>query len=453
MSDEGIGWAEELHEMLNSSASDKEIVEFVEENVPEDEGRIFDYKKEMYISADDDEEDNERKGKLVKLCNALSNVRADSQYRYIFIGFTESGFEGVDYFGDGGGDHLIDVDDADVQNLLQDYLNPSPEIERHKFSVSGDEGCIFTIERERNRPMLIDQSVRISDGKKTVVYEGQAYTRKGSRNTLMNNSEYRELIERRKEIMGEILEDFATDLSRVVSLPTEQLEKLDLSVSSSEEGVPVREIVTTEAAMDVDEKLKTAVKNWNSTGGRDNKGELISNRKTIYRFYDERDGLELTDEKVEFLFRSCLKNHQVGGEWLMRYEGNFEPLFESIIEEQRSSATICNIEKVLLSLGNEELLRMIADDEDIDYQRSRAEEYANKADGAPKRRIKEYCDDQVRLLGKHYRVNDFFDGSENPDVVLDEIIDEVLSGRDSSTHRTALREIEMVRLAKEAEDE
>lgn len=441
-----IQWANELHDILNSSDTDDEdIVDLIENDVPEDEGRVFDYKTELYISAADEEVDNERKGKLVKLFNALSNVRADSPYRYVFVGFDEDGFQGVNRLGAEGGDHILDIDNAEIQNLINDYLEPSPDIKRYKITVSGSEGCILEVEREENRPVLIDQSVRISDGKETVVYEGQAYTRKGSRNTLMTNSEYRELIERRKQVMSEILENFAADLSRVVSLPTEQLEELDLNVSSSEEGVPVKEIVTTDAASGVDEKLRTSVKNWNSTGGRRDEGELISSRTTIYEFYEKRDELDLTDETAEFLFRSCLENHQVGSEWLMRYDQDVRPLFEEIIEENRSAATIKTLEKVLLTLGEKNLLEKI---EDIGYWGSDADEYVKQADKDSRRRVQTYTG--YKLQYGRERVRGFFEDEKDADTKLDNVIIRLLD-RESGALRTTLREIEMIRLALEAE--
>lgn len=277
MSDAATPWPERLYSMLTSSSeSDAETIAFIEDVVPDDEGSLFDYKREMYLTAGDPETENERKAKFIKTVCALANTSDRSPLRYIFIGFDSDGsFHGVQRLGAQGGEHLLDIDDVRLQEVLTDYLRPTPDIGVYTLDDGTDEAMVLVIGRVDEPPVVVSGTLKIAEGKKAVITDGQSFTRKGSRNTLMSHSEFRELIERRERLINEKIQGLAEDLSHVVGISSDELEGVDLTVTSSEEGIPLREIVTTDPARNINEELRAGVKTWNTNR------ELVSNRETL----------------------------------------------------------------------------------------------------------------------------------------------------------------------------
>jgi hypothetical protein len=427
--------------MLTSTGeSDADTIDFIEDNVPDDEGRLFDYKREMYLTADDPEEENERRAKFIKTVCALANASDRSPWRFIIIGFDSTGtFQGIQRLGAQGGEHLIDIDDVRLQELLTDYLVPTPDIDAFRLDANGDEALVLVIGRVDEPPTVIDGTIKIADGKRAIITEGQSYTRKGSRTTLMGHSEHRELVERRERLINEKIQGMADDLSQVVGITSEELEGVDLTVTSSEEGVPLREIVTTEPAEDINEELRAGVKTWNTNG------ELISSRDTIYRYYRHRDSLDLTDEITEYLIHSCLVNYLPGVEWILRYNQEVDGVFRSVLNRVDGN-NINMVEHVLLVLGNDDLLREIESNADLDYSRSKASEYADLCDEPINERLRRYVPSTVKVGTDEYSLDELLDGSVDVEELFDAVVT-LVNNNDTDDNRASFREIELVKLA------
>lgn len=435
-----VPWYTLLYELLQSDTGAKRTIDFVEDHVL-DEGELLDYKSDMYISANSSHHQKRRESEFLEYCSAFSNVVHPSNYRYLFIGFNNDGeFEGVQYRNDRSGDHILDVDDARLRNVVSDDIYPLPTFEMFKFEKDDDRGGVLTIHKADQPPLVITTTKRRNDNVEFIT-EGQAYTRDGSRTVLMDNSDHQELIENRERIIDEKLQEISDSMGQVVGISSDQLAGVDLTVAPQEEGgIPVEEFLTTDPPSDIDGKLISAVKNW---GGTD---DLLSHRPAIYEFYDARDTIQIDeDRKAEFLFRSCLREYLTGAEWLLRYESDVDDLFDRIIAEDIHHRSIRNLEHILLVLDKQDHLQAIADDSDIDYSLSKADQYTGLCGDSLESRVSEYVGSQIGYRGSTYEVSDLLDDPDTTDDLLEEVIGDLLD-EDSSGGRGTLRQVELVRL-------
>ncbi|MGD2250611.1 MAG: hypothetical protein PVF58_19625 [Candidatus Methanofastidiosia archaeon] len=435
-------WHYTLYQMLNSGEYDKEeVVEFIEKNIPKSESLTFDYKSELYLTSEYPEEKNKRTGKFIKLISALSNVHHNSKYRFIFVGFNSNGqFEGIKYRNEQGGDHIFDVDESVIQHLLNEYLIPTPKIERYFLKVREKRGIIILVEKCEKPPILIKKGLKIAKGKKSIICEGQMYTRKGSTTKLMKYIDIRDIIERREEIFNKTFRKIANDLSNVISLSSDELENINLTVTDSEIGIPVKEYITTKPAKNINEKLTTCVKNWNSSG------ELISSRRTLYEFYQHRNDLELTNEKAEFLIRSSFANNLPGSEWLMNYEDDSKKIFKDIIDDG-SYNMISTLEKILLILGELNLLKSIEDKYSSKYISLKATEYIKICNKGIKIRLGGYVNSPLSFNQKTLSLDDLLQENNYIEELLDSTIKKLIED-DTSPLRKLLKDVDLVRFAK-----
>lgn len=436
-----LPWYTILYELVQSDTGDEQVIEFIEEHVP-DEGELLDYKSDIYISANSSHHHKRRESEFLEYCSAFSNVVHPSNHRYFFIGFDNDGeFTGIQYRNDRGGDHILDVDDARLRNVVSDDMYPTPTFELFKFEHEDDRGGVLVVHKADQPPVVISSTKRRNDNVEFIA-EGQAYTRNGSQTVLMENPDYRELIESRERIIDQKLQEISDSMGQVVGISSDQLAGVDLTVSPQEEGgIPVEEFLTTEPPSDVDGKLISAVKSWGGTA------DLLSHRPAIYEFYEARDDLQIDeDRKAEFLFRSCLRAYVTGVEWLLRYESDVNDLFDRIITEDIHHRSIRNLEHVLLVLDKQDHLQTITDDEDIDYSLSKSGQYARLCGNSLEHRVGEYVGDQITYGGSTYKITELLDDQDTADELLDEVIMDLLDN-DSSSGRGTLRRVELVRLA------
>lgn len=438
-------WHEVLRARLQSTGrSDESIIDFIEIEVP-DEGNVLDYKQDLYISADPAHHDNKRQANLMKHFSALANVRTQARFRYLLIGFDNDGdFTGMQYREQMGGDQVLDVDDADLRNVFADKVSPSPKFEVYELEQDGDRGGVIVIHQGEQIPLVIENTLTAQDDS-PFVYEGQTYTRDGSRTARMDSDDFASMMQYREELITEKIQELTAGLSQVVGIPDDQLANIDLNVTQSDEGVPVRDLVTTEAPATIDEELKTAVKGSKGSGGHEYE------RRGIYEFLAQRDDINLDengDEKIEFLVRASLRKHLHGAYWLTQYEGNIDVLIETIIAEDIDGRTISPLERTLLVLNKREYLQEIDREFGAEFNSSNADDYADKCHRADHDRVSTYVGDRIRIADTSYDVRQLV--YRNEDATAEELMDDVVEGlldEDDSTGRGRLRQIELIYLA------
>ncbi len=103
--------------------------------------------------------------------------------------------------------------------------------------------------------------------------------------------------------------------------------------SIAEAGVPVGQIISDEDVDNLDDILTVAVESWNQYD------VLMEHREAIYTFYKQRRELELTNEKIDFLYRSSIINNVQGSEWLIDHRD--ETNCESAYDYQLRQVNLC----------------------------------------------------------------------------------------------------------------
>lgn len=261
----------------------------------------------------------------------------------------------------------------------------------------------------------------------------------------MTSDDFASMMRYREELITGKIQELTEGLSQVVGIPDDQLANLDLNVTESDDGVPVRELVTMDAPESIDEELKTAVKGSKGSGG------FEYQRRGLYEFLAQRDSIDLDDEgeqKIEFLVRANLRHYLHGAYWLAHYEGDMDDLIEIIIAEDIDGKAISSVERILLILGKKEYLEQINDDYGSRFKTSNAASYTDICNRSIHHRVKEYADRTVKVNDTFYSVRKLVYGNE--DVELEDLFDEVIGNllsHDDSTGRIRLRKLELIYLA------
>ena len=411
-------WHEILHARLEATRrSDESIIDFIENEVP-DEGEVLDFKQDFYLSADPSHHDKKRQATLMKHFSALANVRTRARFRYLFIGFNDDGeWTGMQYREEMDGDQILNVDDSRLRDVFADKVNPSPNFEVFELESGDDRGGIIALKPGEQVPLVIEKTIRKNDGS-AFVHEGQAYTRDGSQTTRMDSSDFAAMMRYREELITAKIQDLTDGLSKVVSIPDDQLANLDLSVTQSDEGVPVRDLITMDAPKTIDEELKTAVKGSKGSGGHEYQ------RRGLYEFFMKRDDIDLDnngEEKIEFLVRASLRKHMHGTYWLAQYKSNIDNFIETILAEDIDGTTLPSLERILFILGKSTYLDEIADEDEWNFMRSKANNYANKCDQAVHVRVTEYANETINIDDASYSVEKLVYGNaeKEPEELLE----------------------------------
>jgi len=347
----------------------------------------------------------------------------------------------MQYREDMDGDQVLDVDDADLRNVFADKVSPAPNFEVFELANGDERGGVIVIEQGEQVPLVVEKTLRKGDGS-AFITEGQAFTRDGSRSLRMGSDDFAAMMRYREELITAKIQELTEGLSQVVGIPDDQLANIDLNVTQSDDGVPVRDLVTTEAPKTIDEELKTAVKGSKGSGGH--KYE----RRGNYEFLAQREDINLDadgDEKIEFLIRASLRNHLTGGYWLTQYEDDVDDLMERIIAEDVNGNIIQPLEKLLLVLGKKSHLEKIDDEYGHKYHSSSASDYISKCNYAVYKRVAEYTGESIKINDGTHSVRKLVCGNSDVDPIelMEEVVQRLLD-EDNPTDRIRLREIELI---------
>lgn len=436
-------WYEELVVLLERAGrTDEEVVEFIEDNVPSDEAHIFDCKLEDYISASDEAREKTRRAEMAERFAALANVSHPSSHRFVFVGFDDTvQFEGVEYRGAKGGISVYDADDKKIQNILRDHLDPEPAVEKHRLDSPEGKAVVFTVEKVDSPPVVISKTVT-ADGNR-VVTEGIAPTRRSSETTRMSHSDFRDIVEHRENLLSETLEQFADDLGKVIQTPTDELASLEIRASQDPSLPAVQEFVLPKEARNIEEDLSAKTKSWLTDQ------DLPGSPEPVYKFYHRRNDISRESEErdraqLEFLFQASVAHYLPGTEWLFHYTGDLNGLFGETLEVHHNYRAILMLEKILLVLQREDLLKTVASDSDYEYADSKAGVYATLVDQDIEERVIEYVGERTTVDGQKYRTRDLFNDSELTGDLFDDVTSRCFGA--SNPPKSELRNLEMIRL-------
>ena len=443
-------WHKELAEKLESSEVEgSEIIHFIESGISSDETSIYDNKRELYIDAEGSDKKKEWKGKIVRSISALANSKHESQIRYLFIGFTDgTEFEGINFWGETSDDnHIWNADDAEITNILDEYLQPCPKIQVDRIeSEEGEKAMIISIRRAREPPIIVEKGLQRSGGQ-IEIHKGAAYTRKNSQNSVMEYEGFRRIVDWKREVLREMLEDITGDLSKAIEMPTAELEEHSFSLAKPEESdntisvettddaemKVTQGVVDTSPATEVNDSLNTAVRTWTTLQ------DLANNPTRLTEFYTKRKELSLDDKKIEYLFKSAISTKLAGVPWLEYAEDRQEVLKKTIQDIDISPDMV--IDKVLLILGEKELLGTLEDEVDNNSMKQRAKEYQRHCSKDLKRRAKKARHSETWYDGTKYKIENFNQQRNEIDQIMNEAMEKLES---QEAQKPTVRDVEFL---------
>lgn len=432
-------WFEELNQKLESlEESDEEIIEFIHTRFPSDESELFDNKKELYVNDDDSDDEMEKKISFVKSISSLANVIHESRKRYLLVGFNDdTDFVGCDFYGEADDRyHVLNQDDASLQNILEQYLYPVPSISKYDLETEEESGSILVIDSIDRPPSIIQETVKISDDKERLSTEKMAHTRNGSKITKIDHDYILSVIEQKEDLIKEKFQEVTENFDKVMGLSPSELEKVDLEVTTSDDGFPVEQVLDTQGTDDINEALNTAVKYWNTHGS------VQFNESSLLMYYKQKDELELDREKSEFLFRASLLNEMVGATWLLERENSeINEILKRAIEELEIRPTML-IDQLLLILRNANLLNELKSQIERRNPKKRISRYIQNCDGGLEERAKLIKNSEIWHGDKIYHPAEYEERKGEIEGSFNQVIEDYSEG---NVRKEKIREFELLR--------
>lgn len=301
------------------------------------------------------------KAEFIKDIAALANTSTEKDAHYIVIGVNDDGdLVGVSNDWAESPDHILTLDDADIQTILTEYLDPTPQTSLTTFT--GEEpnlGVLEVIPLSR-RPCVVDKNIKESGS--IILQKGLIFLRHGSRNTIARRSEIEQIIDervsqRRDEILDSIKTTVELGPERVAHL-ADNIEKgddeEDLTVSIGEDSdIKVEERITRTPASDLDEELNQDISQWA-------KRDVIElEAESVWKYYESSDELHIDTEAAIFLTRAAIQYYALGIYWL-DYVGS-DNIRDILVFDPGDDHESRRIAMALASLGEQESLEEFFD--------------------------------------------------------------------------------------------
>lgn len=291
-----------------------------------DEHQWADFKEDYYVTGT-----AHHKSEFIKDIAGLANVQSDQEEHYIFVGVTDEG----DLVGISEGDimdeeekdgeennptHIFSLDESDIQQIIDSNLSPTPEFSWHTYEHQGSRFGAIVITPLSNPPCVTNYNIKQDSVKK--LQKGLIFVRKGSSTEVCTHEDLERFIEHRIENSRErILES----ISKAVELGPEVIDQMS-SALSTEEGVPIHndpdasvgvaQQFTRNAPETGDEELNSDISLWRI------RDSYRLSRQPLWDYYARKSQLDLDEEAIEFLVKSCLNVQMTGMYWIIEIEGH-----------------------------------------------------------------------------------------------------------------------------------
>lgn len=285
------------------------------ETLSGDEHSWVDSKRDYYVLGLEN-----KKAEFVKDVAAMANTPSERDEHYIFIGVSDDSgnLTGVhsEYADGSDPQHILAVDEANLQKVISEYLSPSPNVTLYKFTDQDPKFGVLKINQLERKPTVIQKSIDFQGERK--LHKGLIFYRSGSSNTIALRSDLEKFIDSRiQRRRDEILEGIklATEIgpeavASVGDLVYEESEG-DIQVEVGEEGdFILEERFSREPISDLDERLTLDIKRWATTES------VEVDSTTLWKYYAKSDQLTIDEQSVLFLTQASLKNNVYGAFWL-----------------------------------------------------------------------------------------------------------------------------------------
>ena len=290
-----------------------EVINLIEQ-LAGDEHDWVDLKQDYYIDNPDI-----KKADFVKDVVAMANTITDKDTHYIFIGVEdESGsLVGVsdDFNKSSGARHIIGEDESNIQEILNEYLSPKPNVSLYKFIDEDPKFGLLSISPIEKKPCMIQKSIQFNGEIK--LQKGLIYFRDGSSNTIASRSDIERIIDQRVENRREeILEGIrkATEIGPEAVASVGDIvyeEEGDVAVEVGEQGdFVMEERLSREPVPDIDDRLTIAIKQWAT------EESVQIDSTSLWEYYSSVTEISIDKESILFLTKASIENGVFGGFWL-----------------------------------------------------------------------------------------------------------------------------------------
>lgn len=347
----------------------REEVEQLAGELTGDEHTWIDLKRHYPIDKD---RGNEKKADFIKDIAAMANtVSLQPNYsprflnedeRYIMIGVDDSG----DIVGTtedlSGYTSLLEVDTSTPQNILADYLTPTPDIEIHKYDDTEPYLCLIVVEAHDSPPVTISRELG------SELSRGDVYIRDGDRNRPARREDYQDFVqfhlEKERDYITDGIQqvvgmniDYLRDLGEVREVEAEDDDNV-IPVSPGEDGPDIQSSLIDPIELDsISRELNADVTKWRR------RDRHSCSEESLYDYYLNTAQLDLAEEQLAFLVQSSWNNGHLGSFWVWKMESK-DPLLHAVentnIRSMESNHTLY-LGQLLACLGSEDTAEQLVD--------------------------------------------------------------------------------------------
>lgn len=330
-----------------------------------DEHDWIDCKKDYYVLGLDN-----KKADFIKDIASMANTITDREKHYLFIGVDDDSgnLVGVNENFDDQSDprHILGVDEADLQQVLTEYLAPTPNMTLNKFLQQSPKLGVLSIEQIDRKPCTIQKSIDFNGERK--LQKGLIFFRSGSSNTIARREEIEQIINERVKKRREYILDGirkATEIGPEAVATVGDIvheDEGDIVVEVGEEGdFVMEERFSREPLTDLDQRLNVDMKRWATTD------KISLDASTLWEYYSVPNQISIDEESIVFLTLASLKHDVYGIFWLSYIDK--EKIREILFSASDGTNLNRTLSKILCAFsdckGLESFYNEISEDTDI----------------------------------------------------------------------------------------
>jgi len=255
---------------------------------------------------------------FIKDVAAMANTSSGREEHYIIVGVNDDGeLVGVsDRYEEGDGpSHILALDDAKIQNVIGEYLSPTPNITLYKFTSQSPKFGVLVINPIKKKPCVVSDSIE-SDGQ-TYLQKGLVFVRHGSRNAIALRGDLNEMIEERVLTRRE---DILEGIRRAADMGPEAVAQIGDVVQDDEDGATIdigedadfvlEERISREPVSGLDKQLDQDISQWATHGS------VLIESESLWEYYASPDEISIDEEAAAFLTQASLQEKTTGIYWL-----------------------------------------------------------------------------------------------------------------------------------------
>lgn len=264
------------------------------------------------------------KAEFIRDIASLANTITQRESHYIIVGVDDDGdllgiTEGREDYRGAGPRHIFSYDEADIQQIIDSNLMPSPKLAWYTYEEDSKKFGILEISPLESPPCVTSQHIDEDDDRH--LHKGVIYLRKGSSKKIAEREDIEEIIEHRIQQQREQILD---GVHKAIEVGPEWIERIGDALPD-EDGVPlatttdpedadieISERLTREPASSLDSQLNEDISQWM------HRGDDYIEQLPLWQYYANPGALNLDKTALLFLTQSAIKNQPFGAFWLLQ---------------------------------------------------------------------------------------------------------------------------------------